>query len=282
MTAQHPNAPFPTSVHSFHRATPSDQEQVRHEEVKPGSPLVFLHINKTAGTALTSFLASHFNADEIASPFFGDLSKLKSELNTKRFFFGHFLYSRVMSIFPPSALMITFLRDPVARIYSQYKSWHNPANFTPAWRESVTKEEAEAVDMAQNLSFDEYIQSDNKLIWGHSTNIQSRFLSAYPLRCREDADSAKTVLSTQFTYFGLVERFEESIELFKWQFQSDIDYKVPAHQSNRSLNYDTTASSTAQERIRQYTEQDEQVYSFALDLFESRLNLMRESKSQAN
>src|SRR5580700_2574026 len=95
-------------------------------------PLVFNHIPKTAGTSFRSILYSHFPSSEIApASHAGALHTLKPE-QRYALFAGHFTYSEITPI-APCAIHITFLRDPIARVISQYRNWHDPAHRPSYW-----------------------------------------------------------------------------------------------------------------------------------------------------
>ena len=84
--------------------------------------LYFLHIPKTGGVTLRSFLEDHYcNKEILFVDHVADLLKLPlSEIKRKKLFFGHF------GCFLPELLaqkltIITLLREPISRVFSLYK-----------------------------------------------------------------------------------------------------------------------------------------------------------------
>jgi len=89
--------------------------------VPPGDRLAFLHIPKTAGTSLTQALATHWGRVKIIGDNRVLAQMAPNGLRDVSLFAGHFyayqLNHPALSGFTP----ITVLRDPLARLFSEYR-----------------------------------------------------------------------------------------------------------------------------------------------------------------
>jgi hypothetical protein len=96
--------------------------------------LVFMHIPKTAGTSLHTRLTGKFPPPLVCPERFDRLHAYSlAELNRYRLFSGHFAYPVTRCIPGRRRVVITLLREPVARIVSAYRFLraHKPAYFEP-------------------------------------------------------------------------------------------------------------------------------------------------------
>ena len=149
-----------------------------------------------------------FEGGDIAK-FFGDMSK--------KLYFGHFSYADCAR-FGANGHYITILRSPLRRAFSQYSSWHNPKNLTPFWRKTLLKREIEAVEAVQRMSFQDFVMSDDIYVNGHIRNLMSKRLAHDSSWSDSSLGTAFEVLECKFYWFGVVEEFERSIELFRASF----------------------------------------------------------------
>jgi hypothetical protein len=234
--------------------------------------IVFVHIAKTAGTAFTNYLSSHLDPDEVAPPFYGDYARISSDTKF-RLHCGHFLYRRIAQKFH-SAQLITFLRDPIARSISQYKSWNKPENLTP-WIPFLRPEEIAAVKFTQEATFDEFIMSENIEVIGSVINHQSNVLSGYTPDSPEFLPSAKDNVSKKFRFVGLTEQFQASLRLLRQEFPWLRPYALLPGQENRSESSDLAISPRAFDRIRELVRHDIALYAHAAALFEERVDAAR-------
>ena len=95
------NDRFPTWVV---RMPTCGSERISSQE----KPLVFIHINKTAGTSLTQYLKGHFESPAVvAPPWYGDFDEIGVDDVTRQMCWGHFTYEQFVKR-RPDAWFITF------------------------------------------------------------------------------------------------------------------------------------------------------------------------------
>lgn len=249
------------------------------------TPLVFIHIPKCSGTAFENYVLAHDRFAETSRAFTG-ISKsgkpesLKDYLrheDASPFLFGHFIYGDVLGAYP-DAFFATFLRDPLERTISQYKSWNDRKNFQPGDPHylSATEETRKVLYFSQNASLEEFICSNNPVILDNALgNQQTRHLSTYH---GDDMDrhleSAKDNLR-KFDFFGITNRFEDSIELFRVIAPNAAEYSIRRNSENRSSVEIGEISDRVREIIESQVRYDRLLYNYACQLFDER---MRESR----
>ena len=152
-----------------------------------------VHIPKTGGTTFMTVLASHFG-DRLVK----DYELPREEVNrliggrTSYCVHGHFWTDKYADV--PDADYVTWLRDPIDRLISQYNFWHNYRfPHDPVWRRVH-------YDKLDFLSF-------AKL--RYISNEQSRYIAGKPIE--------------SFAFVGLMEMFNEGMELFRDQFAIPFD-----------------------------------------------------------
>ena len=120
---------------------------------------LFLHIQKTAGTSIVEAAKSVYGDDLIAHGDF--LGRSADELSTVSFVSGHFGFEYVENLLA-DRFSFTFLRDPVERVVSLYHfcASRNPSEFL-------------IYKIAHELSFEEFVNSDNELVQAHILNHQT-------------------------------------------------------------------------------------------------------------
>jgi len=177
-------------------------------------PIICLHIPKTAGTSFRTSAEHYFGpwnvvcdygekssatSDEIKTAFYEkkDFELLRSKVSQKKFFTGHFSLAKYREHFPESPV-VTFFRDPVKRVISEYVHFATHYGFEGSLREFYRKEQFR--------------------------NRQARVLSgANPV----DLD-----------FYGITENYEESLHKFNKRYSTNIpmatlnkgNYDKGAHQ----------------------------------------------------
>ncbi len=185
---------------------------------------------------------------------------------------GHIKYGEMATRFP-DATFVTWLRSPVDRVISQYKSWRDPANFQEHWRRNAPKDESvEHITIAQNASFEDFVFSTNESIKRGVTNVQTSFLQSQPGAWRENGlRSAMHNIERNIRCFGLVERFEASIDAFCAEFGWTTRFEHHEEAANRSKPGPVEISERALQRVMDLNAEDVTLYEFASGLFDERL-----------
>jgi hypothetical protein len=245
-----------------------------------GLPLAFVHINKTAGTTFTEYLRSHFvGRQAVAPPFFGDYEQIGVHDASRELYWGHFPYAQFAQ-HRPDAWFITFLREPVQRVISQYRSLHNPANLNGGWDKVLPPHARRALEFAQRSTFEQFVMSEDPFILGHIQDLQTRFLSSHPdPQHPEFLSTAVENLEHQFLFFGTTESFAESIELFRFQLGSHEHYQAERHQRNVSRPYPIDLDERTEQRVSELVQHDLCLYQYATGLLAQRFELMRQMMS---
>ncbi|WP_231561549.1 sulfotransferase family protein [Nitrosococcus oceani] len=197
--------------------------------------IYFIHIPKTAGTTLIPLLDARFDADEICpAQLWRELVTLPQEsLSRYRFFRGHFGAGGLKPFLPEPPVYLTMLRHPVSLTFSTYQFIlrepgtrvhhlvrdHNMtfSDFldSPETREKVNNKQV------RQLSFDFQYDPDTGPIF---LSTDSRAAVDQWIENHEVAIStgqrlerAKRMLHA-CAWFGLAERFDESMALLSWIF----------------------------------------------------------------
>lgn len=231
--------------------------------------LFFLHLPRTAGTTLNSIIRDNFTNEEIISVYSAQEYKEfreidSSRLNGVRVIQGHLfldeyspprIYSRNVSVF-------TFLREPVARLVSEYlflKTW--PENHMYAYLND------------NGVTFREYLLSDEARLAYRGKNFMTRFftgmdfaLNAFP---QTAYDAAAHNLEHEFGFVGIQERFDESLLLLgDFMGLKSLCYEkrnVLASGQIEQISEDDLALA------RELNAADIKLYDFACDLFAKRV-----------
>jgi hypothetical protein len=202
---------------------------MKTEHQRADGLIAFVHIPKTAGTALNSMLARQYSPDEVHEVMmrgmswvvprpvlvprplisFSKLRRLKAALRDRRrvhLVRGHFDLS-IMDVLPSDARFFTMLRDPVERAISHYYHYRR-----------MTSDPTHALAMRSTLS--EWVSARGLV---EMDNGQTRRLAGeMDLPCGRvtprTLDRAKSNLAERFAVVGLTERFDESLVLLQRAF----------------------------------------------------------------
>lgn len=243
-------------------------------------PLAFVHIPKCSGTSFEKYLLACDGFSQESECFVsmdqqGHLEDFEGYARRKSqtpFVYGHVEYSVYVDFFP-DALITTFLRDPVQRTISQYKSWHDPKNWHPAdpHYKTASPEVMAALEFSQRATLEEFVSTDNAHVRaGALGNKQTLMLSSLTdASLAEHLESAKDNLR-RCIFFGITERFDESICMFRSVFIGAPEYSLPHGSENRSSVQVAEIPIDVINEITRQVSYDIQLYEFAIELFEQR------------
>lgn len=233
------------------------------------APLFFLHFPRTGGTTIDEIFFNNYPSDRILKIYSREEFKKYAVIEEKdflpiRYITGHLLLTNTnpTQFYGKDVRAFTFLRDPVKRLYSEYV-------FLKTWR----NQHLHAYLNDNNISFSQYVTSAEKPLKYRGKNFMTRCISGDPLEYTdlgESLEKAKDNLKNSFMFFGLQERFMESLLLLS----GPAALKNILHQKRNSLNYAAvTAPMTPGEAelAREYNAADMELYAWARELFDARV-----------
>lgn len=203
--------------------------------------IVFLHINKTAGSTLQFVLENNFgisacHTNHTKRPVFA-----QKDFEFARKFFpfmksvaGHNLIDP-LSLDVPSPFHITFLRDPIARVFSNYQG-------------TILKGE-------NRLTFEESMQK-----YGFLKNQHVKLMAG-----GENLDKAKRYLE-RCDFVGLTEKFDLSLHVLGklCPYPLNLKYKRRRVATSNHIRKPLLEDSRMVELARHYNQLDIQLYDFAV------------------
>ncbi len=137
----------------------------------PATLLVFLHIPKTAGTAVTDGLRAHFAPERIFPSYDeGDLAAGAPAKLRRAYDFAH-VHTGANVAFAAGSHVFTVLRDPTARLLSLYNYWRSePLDGATVFDGGLVDP---AVTMARSMSFEEFVFAGHRRILADFENGQT-------------------------------------------------------------------------------------------------------------
>ena len=229
----------------------------------PYDRIIFLHIQKTAGTSVSEHILKYLWHKRTMR--WGDyLTIPKSELMKYYYISGHFGFDYIKNILDGS-YSFTFLRNPVERILSYYTfSRQLPLN-------EQTKK-FRVFDLIHQMTFKEFVESDNPLIKLSIDNLQTWLLACnYSNAIREKLKNvpeheilgmAKENLS-RLSYVGFKETFKDDFN----NILSDLHLPIPArnkvaYKSKSPISIKTLSPDVLQ-KLQARVSLDNELYNYA-------------------
>lgn len=231
------------------------------------TPLLFLHIPKTAGTTLNVILSDNFDEDRILDVYTDEHSRQLSETTYDDMagydlVRGHIFIADYDAVFdgPVPMRLFTFLREPVERVISEY-------TFLKTWPKSHLYRYLNE----NRVSLTEYVTSDAPQLRRRGSNTMVNSLSG---TVSDDLDERLAVawnnLSSRFTCFGLQERFDESLLLLKQNLGlTQTFYERQNVQTVRAMK---TITPGELDTIKEHNLYDMTLYDLASREFERRVS----------
>jgi len=202
--------------------------------------VVFLHIQKAAGTSVQGMLLDSFNKEIIYYEHGDSLYKFSpGELSAYSIFAGHFNYDS-LSFIPRRHLSIfTFVREPKKRLISLYYFWRSHEPSSPDYGGGLIR--------ANELSIEEFFEVSEDLtsfgIWNHMTwsimgQRQWKVWQTTLADASNEGALAEIISNTirpairkrlcEFIFIGLQEDFDRSVRMLFQILQQPQPEKIRA------------------------------------------------------
>ena len=266
-----------------------DFKQGRYDVYDKKAGILFHHIPKTAGSTFRAILESLFLNEEVChAEIPEELTMLTAkELNSFKLFAGHFSYEvneRLLS----ESIWITFLRNPIDRIVSYFNNMTDPERIPDSWVERFHNRPdwQEFLMEIRKMSLHEFILSKNQKATKITANRQTQAFLPDEVRLGVDDWSqynleiiklAKHNLREHFTFVGIQEYFDLSLDLFSMTFSlnpiSAEHYTTNLNtKKSRGVGYEIEPHVLA--LIKEKNTMDIELYEYAKELFFERMNII--------
>jgi len=235
--------------------------------------LHFLHIPKTAGTSLRTWLMDLYREEDwLPCHFLKELEQLTpDEINKYHFFSGH-LGNTWYGCLQKSPHTFTWLRQPIAREISQYFYLRNTKKTLLDM--PLNPYEPNYLNVVSELTLTELCRSSIHL--GYYDNLQVRFLTGnFPIRHEHPVYCDETMLEIakekllELFFFGLCESMNESMILFNYLL--GCPPKSLGLFLNKS-NHNNDFSHSELTIIEEANFYDQQLYDYAQIIFKERFH----------
>jgi len=236
--------------------------------------LFFCHIPKTAGFTLRLLLSDHFHHRDIFP--YGEWEDVPPDMSehqilSYRLYQGHFLWTftrRLLGSLPT----ITMLRNPIDRALSAYHHIQNEP--THPRHELINGKNATLEDFLDKTLVDDYANTQVLFLSGEATTdvtVMSAASEDNVIEKRQglSLSQAKDVLE-QMTFFGITERFDESLHLlfhsFGWAPQFTYERENVSSGWQRAEEYPQRLL----DRLAESNRLDLELYEYGKKLFTAR------------
>jgi Sulfotransferase family len=238
--------------------TPDLLEMTERSNGERANRVIFIHIPKAAGQTVNSIVARQYPRDQIlhVKGSVGEARVLNSVAASRaKLVTGH-VHFGVHREFHGASSYMTMLRDPVSRVLSLY-------------RYIVSKPQHTLHSRVADIGLMDFVagSADAEEIENGQTRQIAGVTSGAP-----DAGTlalAKRNLKEHFVVVGLLERFDESVLLFKRRLRWKMPYYVPKNVAADIPPEEPSAD--AIEVIQRRNTLDADLYRYAADLFEEEL-----------
>lgn len=212
--------------------------------------LVFVHIEKTAGTSLkfifrNSFGRKHCDSRKNQKKIFTqeDLNYAKKVFGQIKCISGHNLVESTENLDETGLMFLTFLREPITRSASFYQDYYLRGN--------------------HKISFEEWMKDINK------HNMQTKRIAG-----SENLEKAKRLLRERYFFVGLTERFDDSLKLLNIVCPENLNlkYKKQLIAQNNTIKNELIKTPETLQILQDANELDIELYNYVKnELFPERL-----------
>ncbi|MEL7642363.1 MAG: sulfotransferase family 2 domain-containing protein [Solidesulfovibrio sp.] len=233
-------------------------------------PIIHMHIPKTAGSTTTTMLLQSFRDDEVflcgnnkfnlnhyqSNIYFTSLPD--EEKARYKFIAGHVEFALIQS-YPAPHFSFTFLRNPISRINSMY-----------FYIKQNPRHHLHALLVNDNVSMEAFCRLK---LWHELDNGMCRRLSgladAVPYGQCDNAvlERAKYNLTNNISFFGLQERFNESIFLLLYSLDDLSSLEYRRQNTTKVKKNDRSLTDSEHEALTECNQYDLQLYEYARELY---------------
>jgi hypothetical protein len=258
--------------HELDRSTREILERVQEARSQLAAPeplLAFVHIPKTAGGTVISMFAAAYSKAGVRdagnypkNPEYtvGKVSRPKKQ--SGRVTAGHVPYSVFREHLPAETRYMTFLREPVDRVLSQYYRHIHRSDPSRARRPKAARSPKVKANSLEEALVEMRLPQLN--------NFATRFLCSDPAPMDDLSpgalEDAKSNLR-EFAFVGIQERFDESLVLLRRMLGLGSIPYVDRHVSSDRPAIDDIADHE-RELIEEHNQLDTELYACGLELFE--------------
>jgi len=260
-------------------------ESLHFSKFEEDYTLYFLHIPKTAGTTLIKILDGYFDKNSICfhRTWTHLLQDMPDDFSRFRLIRGHFAYG-ISNILPKKPIYMTMLRNPITRTISWYEHILRETKERIKPIIDIYSEQPNLLELlddpkkqrtfintqVRHIALDLDVVDITKSFSTEQVN-DYRFVHSEPMLSPTLSDEklfgiAKNRLS-DFAFFGLTEKFEESLMLMYYTFGwKPIDTKHKENVFPEIIPRENIPEKLLN-KIRKLTQWDSQLYNFAELLF---------------
>lgn len=221
--------------------------------------IVFVHIEKTAGTTLkfnlrNTFGKRHCDTKKNKKQIFDqrDLEFAQKVFGKIDCISGHNLVEPTTHLAGSETFFITFLRDPIERSASYYQDHCLRGKY--------------------KISFEDWMKEDKR------HNMQTKRIAG-----SNDLEKAKKILYENYQFVGLTERFDESLKLLSVVLPMDLNlkYKRKLIAQDNTIKNNLINTPATYQILKDCNKQDIALYDFVKNtLFEERIQQHKQDIEQ--
>ncbi|MBA1146038.1 sulfotransferase family 2 domain-containing protein [Ectothiorhodospiraceae bacterium WFHF3C12] len=262
--------------------TPSRPEGRRLAQARP--EVVFHHQPKTAGSSFRQLLGSYFQKQEICPcEIDAEVHALRGDLRQQyRFYAGHYQYDTVADYFP-DAIWLTFLRNPVDRLVSNFYNLRDQTRHPEAWKSRAEARPAvrKFLEKVSSMELSDFVFSDEPRALDRVVNRQTRYLvrrtklvKGFPRYDEALVSEAKEHLERNFSFVGLQEEYDRSLRLLFLTFGLAPPKSIDSYTTNVNTREKTEGGYEVESQVRDYlievNQMDLAIWEYARELLRDR------------